>query len=144
MENRVGANGNLANEVVATSAPDGLTLLVATSSVMGSGPYAFPGQTVHSVKDLAHVTMLVESPYYLVASPESEHDTLPEFLEAAKKNPGSIAYGGQGVVGLGEIFAKLLEIRTGSVFNLIQYSGGGAVVTDLLANQVQLSNFPRR
>ena len=141
VENRVGANGNLANEFVAKSAPDGLTLLVATSSVMGSGPYASASQAVHPVKDLAHVTMIVESPYYFVANPGNEHDTLAALLDAAKKKPGTIVYGGQGVGGIGEVFAKLLEVKTGAVFNLVQYTGGGAVVNDMLANQAHISNF---
>jgi tripartite-type tricarboxylate transporter receptor subunit TctC len=141
VENRTGANGAIANEFVAKAAPDGHTLLISTSSVMGSGPHAAPGQPVNPVEDLEHVTMLIESPYYVVGSNGMPYDDLAATLEAAKSKPGSIGFGSQGVGGMGDIIAKMLELETGAKLNIVQYRGGGAVATDLLANQVQLTNF---
>jgi tripartite-type tricarboxylate transporter receptor subunit TctC len=141
VENRTGANGNLATEFVARAAPDGYTLMISTSSVMGTGPHAYPTAPVHPVRDLAHVTLLAESPYYLVTNPGLPFKTYPEFVAAARREPGKYVFAAQGVGSAGHIVAELLQIQSGIDIKIVQYRGGGPVVTDLLANQVHLSIF---
>jgi tripartite-type tricarboxylate transporter receptor subunit TctC len=141
VENRTGANGNLATEAVARAAPDGYTLLVSTNSVMGSGPYAYPGQPVDPIADLAHITMLVESPWYVVGSKGIAQNSMAAVLEAARAAPKKFVFGSQGRGSMGDIIASMIQVEGDVQFNIVQYRGGGAVVTDILANQAQLSNF---
>ncbi|MTH62017.1 Bug family tripartite tricarboxylate transporter substrate binding protein [Paracoccus litorisediminis] len=141
VENPTGANGNLATEAVASATPDGHTLLISTNSVMGSGPHVYPDQPVDPIEDLAHVTMLVESPYYVIASKDSHWSSFDDLVTAAKADPGKLVFGSQGVGSMGDIVAGVLELETGIDLNIVQYRGGGAVATDILSNQAQVTNF---
>jgi tripartite-type tricarboxylate transporter receptor subunit TctC len=141
VENRSGVNGGLATEHVARSAPDEHTLMISTSSVMGTGPHAFPNSPVHPVRDLGHVTMLAESSYFLVTNPGLQAKSFADFIAAAKAAPGRYVFASQGIGSAGHITAELLQLQYGISIKIAQYRGGGAVVTDLLADQVHLSIF---
>ena len=139
VENKTGANGNVATEFVSKAKPDGYTLLLSTSSAVVAAPHAFPNMPVHPQRDLTHISMAVESEFILITNPTLEAKTFAEFLALAKKTPGKIVHASPGIGSANHIAAELLSLRTGIKMNTVHYRGSGPIMTDLLANQVNLT-----
>src|SRR4051812_12592061 len=98
VENRPGATGNLALEFVAKSAPDGYTLLVGNVSTNTINENTFADRlSIKPTRDLVGVAKLVEIPHIIAAASSFAPNTLKEFIDEAKKNPGKINYGSAGV-----------------------------------------------
>lgn len=139
VENKTGANGNVATEFVSKARPDGLTLLLSTSSAVVAAPHAFPNMPVHPLRDLSHITMAVESEFILITNPSLEAKTYADFIALAKKTPGKIVHASPGIGSANHIAAELLSLRTGIKMNTVHYRGSGSIMTELLANQVNLT-----
>jgi tripartite-type tricarboxylate transporter receptor subunit TctC len=139
VENKTGANGNVATEFVSRARPDGLTLLLSTSSAVVAAPHAFPNMPVHPLRDLSHITMAVESEFILITNPTLEAKTYADFIALAKKTPGKIVHASPGIGSANHIAAELLSLRTGIKMNTVHYRGSGSIMTELLANQVNLT-----
>ena len=139
VENRTGANGNLATEFVSKAAPDGHVLLLSTSSAMVAAPHAFPNMPVHPVRDLAHISMCVESEFILITNPGFEAKNYADFIALARKTPGKVIHASPGIGSANHVAGELLSLRTGIKMNTVHYRGSGPIMTDLLANQVNLT-----
>lgn len=139
IENKTGANGNLATDFVSKARPDGQTLLLSTSSAVVAAPHATPRMPAHPVRDLAPITMAVESEFVLIASPALEAKNYPDFIALAKKSPGSIIHATPGIGSANHIAGELLSLRTGIKMITAHYRGSGQLMPDLLANQVHLT-----
>ena len=139
VENKSGANGNIAMEYVAKSAPDGYTILIATDAV-SSNPHVYK-MDIDPLKDLVAVVELSRQPIALAAHPSLGVATLAELTELAKKQPrlgfatGSGAGSLQAVVGLW--YAKL----AGITLEQVPYRGGGQAINDLVAGHVKLGSL---
>ncbi len=139
VENRTGANGNLATEFVAKAPEDGHTLLISTSSAIVAAPHAFKSMPVDTIKDLAHVTMCTESDFCILSNPGLPAKTFPEFVALAKASPGKLIHAAPGVGSVNQVGGELLAIRTGASFKTVQYRGSGPILTDMLADQVNMT-----
>src|ERR1041384_1323 len=85
VENRVGANGNIANEMVAKSAPDGYTLGLLADSQIAINPHLYKKMPIDTLKDLVPVTPVAVNQFVLTVNPSLPVRTFPEFIEYAKK-----------------------------------------------------------
>lgn len=139
IENKTGANGNLATDFVSKARPDGHTLLLSTSSAVVAAPHATPRMPAHPVRDLAPITMAVESEFVLITSPGLEAKNYQDFLALAKKSPGSLIHATPGIGSANHIAGELLSLRTGIKMITAHYRGSGQLMPDLLANQVHLT-----
>ena len=139
VENRTGANGNLATEFVAKAPADGHTLLLSTSSAVVAAPHAFPDMRVHPVRDLAPISMATESDFAIITKPDLPAKTWPDFLALAKREPGKIIHASPGVGSANHVAGELLSIRNGITMKTVHYRGSGPILTDLLANQVDMT-----
>jgi len=139
VENKTGANGNLATEYVAKSAADGYTLLISTSSAMVAAPHAFKNMPVDPIKDLTHISMCTESDFCIVSNPGLPAKTFDEFVALAKREPGKIIHAAPGIGSVNQIGGELLAIRTGISLKTAQYRGSGPIITDMLADQVNMT-----
>ena len=139
VENRSGAGGNIGNELVARSAPDGYTVLVATDAV-ASAPHTYRNPGYQTLKDFAPVVLLSRQPVVLAAHPSLGVSSVAELVALAKQKPGmGFAHSGAGSQQhmTGEWFAKLAGIQ----LTQIPYKGGGQAITDLVAGQVPLGSL---
>jgi tripartite-type tricarboxylate transporter receptor subunit TctC len=134
IDNRAGADTAVGTEVVYRAAPDGYTILAASSS------HAINANLRHTpydaIKDFAPVTMLANSPYVLVVHPALPVKTLKEFIALARSRPRALDYASSGAANFlaTELFAFIGQIR----MNHIPYKGGGPAITDLLGGHVQV------
>jgi len=138
IDNRPGAGGNLGTELVARAAPDGYTLVIASSQVT-MNPFLDMKVPFRIERDFEPVGLLGSVPIVLVANMQEPYKTLPEFIAYAKANPGKLNYSspGNGTPQhlAGEVFAKLNKTEMLHV----PYRGTGPSITDLIAGQVQVS-----
>ena len=136
VENKSGANGNIAIEYVAKSSPDGYTILITTDAV-SSNPHVYK-MDIDPLKELVPVIEFSRQPIALAANPSLGVTTLSELTDLVKRHPGlgfatgSGAGSGQAMVGLW--YAKLAGIK----LEQVPYRGGGQAINDLVAGHVKL------
>lgn len=141
IENRPGAGGNTAADMVAKSPPDGYTILQVTNGLAIS-PALYRKLPFDPVKDLAPVTQLVASQLLLVATPSLPAKTAGDLIALAKAKPGSLNYGMTGVGNPLHLTMEMLMHAGGVKFQAIPYRGDAPLNTALIAGEVQLAVVP--
>ncbi len=137
VENRPGAGGTIGSDAVAKSAPDGYTLLMATSSTHSIGPALNPKMPYDAVRDFAPVAHIANAPSVLVVGRDSPARTAPELIAMLKRNPGRYNFGSSGIGTYPHLSAEMFKWRAGGLFVVhIPYRGTGLVITDLVAGQI--------
>jgi tripartite-type tricarboxylate transporter receptor subunit TctC len=135
IENRPGAGGNIATEVVVRAPPDGYTLLmVTTSNAINATLYA--NLNFNFIRDIAPVGSIGGGPYVMVVNPSVPARTVPEFIAYAKANPGKINMASSGNGAPAHVFGELFKMMTGISMVHVPYRGG--YLSDLLGGQVQV------
>lgn len=142
IENRGGAGGVLGTEAVARSAPDGYTLLFATSAGLVINPLLNSGLSYDPVKDFEPVSLLVTSPLMLVINNSVPASSVRELIALAKSEPGKLNYASAGVGAPNHIGTELFKFMTGVEIVHVPYKGLGPGITDLLGGQVQVMFNP--
>jgi len=137
VENRPGAGGNIGLEAVVNAAPDGYTLLFATSANALAASF-YDNANVNFARDIAPVTSLVRGPLVMEVNPSFPARTIPEFIAYAKANPGKINMASAGIGNTTHVAGVLFMMLTGTKFTHVPYRGGAPAVADLMAGQVQL------
>jgi len=143
IENRPGANSNLAIEAVVRAPADGYTLgVVGIANVLNATLYEKLSFDLRS--DLAMVAGLNSSPLVLEVHPTLQVNTVPEFIALAKANPGEITVASYGAGSISHVAAELFKAATGINTLHVPYRGSGPMLTDLLGGQVQAAfdNLP--
>lgn len=137
VDNRGGAAGNLAAEIVVRAAPDGHTVFMGFSTVLTVNPglYKLP---FSMEKDLQPVTLLATAQYILVLHPSVQAGTVKEFIALAKQKPGALNYASAGVGSPLHLAAELFKKRAGVNMVHIAYKGGGPAAAAVLAGETQV------
>ena len=143
VENRPGAGGNIAAELVARSPADGYTLIMGTSSLAISQSL-YKKLNYDLVKDLAPITQAVNYANLLVVHPSANVSTVAELLAAAKAKPGGFSYGTAGNGTPPHMTGELFKAYTKVDILHIPYKGGAPAIADLVAGQipVMFDNVP--
>jgi tripartite-type tricarboxylate transporter receptor subunit TctC len=136
VENRPGAGGALGARVVATSAPDGYTLLMGNTSTLAVIPAVAESAGYDPVKDFAPIVRITEGFQILVVHPDSPWKTVKDFVEHAKANPGKINYGHTGPGGLPHLAGELFMLRSGARLTGVSYRSGGESSTAVLGKTI--------
>ena len=135
VENRGGAAGNLAADVVAKSAPDGYTILMAQNglaiSVGGNPSLPFNGE-----KDLLAVAAVAATPHILIVGAKSPYKTVKDLVAAVKARPGQMTFASSGVGNSDHMAGELFNNLAGLQATHVPYRGGSLAATDVLSGQV--------
>ena len=134
VDNRPGAAGMIGAAAVASAAPDGRTLLFTNTALIQS-PLIQPQPLYNPLTDFEPLSLVADAAQVLVASDATPARTLPEYVDWARKHPGS-AYGSLGVGSTGHLYGELLKRKAGINIVHAAYKGDTAAIGDLLANQL--------
>lgn len=137
VENRTGAGGVLAAEMVLRSPADGYTLFLAISSASIVNGSLRDG--LNFIRDSAPIAILVQEPIILSINPSLPPKTLPEFIAYAKANPGRLSMASPGNGTTPHIAGELFKIKAGVDMIHVPYRGGAPALTDLAGGQVQVA-----
>ena len=137
IDNRGGAGGNIAAEVVAKAAADGHTLLQANVAHTISASL-YRKLNYDLLKDFEPVTELASMPFMLAIHPGVPANSVKELIALAKAKPGQLNYGSSGSGGPSHLAGELFKAMAGVDLRHIPYKGGAPAVTDLIAGQIQL------
>jgi tripartite-type tricarboxylate transporter receptor subunit TctC len=136
VENRPGAGGAIGARAVASSLPDGYTLLMGNTSTLAVIPAVSSSAGYDPVKDFVPVIRITEGFQILVVHPDSPWKTVKEFVEDSKANPGKINYGHTGAGGLPHLAGELFMLRSGAKLTGVSYRSGGESVTGVLSKAI--------
>lgn len=141
VENKAGATGAIGTRYVAHAAPDGMTLLMATGSVMTTAPLLLPGH-FDPTKDFTPVSSLVVDENILVVHPALPVNSVQEFVAYAKANPGALNYATSGVGSSYNLGTELFSSRVGIKVTHVPYKNTSLAMQDLVAGHVQFMFSP--
>jgi tripartite-type tricarboxylate transporter receptor subunit TctC len=136
VESRTGAGGNIATQVVVSSAPDGYTLLTVVSA-NAINATLYEKLDFDFIRDIMPVAGLIRLPMVLLVSPSFPATNFSEFVAYAKANPGKINIASPGVGTPMHVAAELLKLQAGIDLVDVAYRGPTAAFTDLFGGQVQ-------
>ncbi len=135
VENRPGATGQIAADLVAKSAPDGYTLMLDASSY-AVNPSIYASLPYDPAKAFAPITVLARFPNMLVVSPSFPAASVQDLIAMAKAKPGEIAFASSGNGSAQHLAAELFRQRAGIDMVHVPYKGGALAMTDVMAGQV--------
>ena len=137
VDNRPGASGTVGGDLVAKSAPDGRTLLLASSSAFVSTPILVPNAPYDGRRDFALITALVSLPYLLLVNPAAGPPSVRDFIALAKAKPGTLNYGSAGTGTTSHLVGAMFASAAGIDVVHIPYKGSALAAIDLMGGQLQ-------
>jgi tripartite-type tricarboxylate transporter receptor subunit TctC len=143
VENKPGAGGNIAAEMVAHSDPDGYTIFIAGPG-MATNQFLYPSLSYDPVGDFAPVTMLITQPNLMCVPNTSPAKSVQEFIAYCHANEGKVTYASSGIGTTlhlsGELFKRLAKVE----MTHVPYRGGAPAINDLIPGRVDVAfdNMP--
>ena len=138
VDNRAGAAGSVASEIVAKSVPDGHTIMVGSIGGLAVNTHLYKGLSYHPLRDLAAITWATSGSNVLVVHPSVQAKSVQELIALAKAEPNKLSYGSSGAGNAGHLAGELFNGMAGVKMVHIPYKGGAPAMVDLLAGQIQL------
>lgn len=143
VENRAGANGNIAADFVAKQPADGHTLLMSSGGTVSINPHLYAKMPFDPVKDLTPVAAAARVLVFLEVNPARlPVNTVGEFIEHLRKNPGKLTFGSPGNGSSPHLAAEMLKAQAGVFATHIPYRGAAPAMQDLLGGQVDFMFDP--
>ena len=135
IENRAGANGNIANELVAKSAPDGHTMGLLADSQITINPHLYRKMPVDTMRDLAPIHTVAVNQFVLAVNAQLPVKNFEEFIALAKKSNPPLAYASGGNGSQHHLTMEMLKQRAGINLLHVPYKGGAPAATATVAGE---------
>jgi len=138
VNNRTGAAGNIGLEAVVRAPADGYTLLQGTMGSLTTNPHLYRDAKFRVERDLAPISMTFKVDHILIVNPKVPAKNVGELVAHAKANPDKLTYGSAGVGSSVQMFAVLLEMRTGIKLRHVPYKGSAPALADVMAGHIDM------
>jgi len=138
VDNRAGAGGNTGTDMVAKSAPDGLTIVLASPGPMSVNPSLYKNMPYDPQRDLAAVIQISKFPLVLEVNPQFLAKSVAEFMAYVKAHPKELNFGSAGNGTPQHLVGMMFNSAAGVSMQHVPYKGAGPALADLLGNQISL------
>lgn len=138
VENRPGANGQIAVTLVAKSPPDGYTLLMSGAASMVIHPHTYSKLPYDVARDFVPISLLASSDYILAVHPSLPVRSVKDLIALARAKPGQIAFASSGQSGIPHLAGELFKQRAKVDMLHVPYKGGGPAALAILSGEVSL------
>jgi tripartite-type tricarboxylate transporter receptor subunit TctC len=136
VENRPGAGTNIGSNSVAKAAPDGHTLLMATSTPMAINASLYKNLPFDPTADFVPLAVVAQSPFVLIAKPALPVKSAKDLIALAKEKPGQLSFGSAGPGSPHHLFAELFASMSGTKINHVAYRGSVPALNDVVAGHI--------
>jgi tripartite-type tricarboxylate transporter receptor subunit TctC len=137
IDNRGGANGLIAGDLVAKSPPDGYTMMLISTGTVAISPHIYPKMPYDPLRDLVCVTLVTQTGELLVVHPSLPVKSVKELIALAKARPGEISIASTGSGGLPHLALELLKMEAKVNILHVPFNGAAPAVTNAVGGQVQ-------
>src|SRR5436190_6476482 len=138
IENRPGQGTATGAAYVARTAPDGYTLLAATSSTLAFNPAVYKKLPYDPLSDFSLISLIAAVPFVLVVNPSLPVGSIADLVRLAKAKPGDLSYASGGMGSPHHVYMELFKSMTGTDIKHIPYRGGGPALGDVVAGHVPI------
>lgn len=138
VENRPGANGSIGATRVATTSPDGYTLLLGTTGVLAINQWIYAKPQYSPDKDFAPIINVAATPNVIVVNPSVKANTLQELVAEAKAQPGAMSFASAGNGSTSHICGESLKVMGGVDLVHVPYQGPAPAIQDVLGGRVSM------
>lgn len=143
IENQPGASGGIGTRAVARAAPDGYTLLMASTGALMAAASAFAKDGKFDVKEhFAPVTLVAAPPYVIVVNPDLPVKNVAELIAFGRAHKGALIFGSSGTGAASHLSGELFQKEAGIEMLHVPYKGTGPAVTDLVAGRINVMFAP--
>ena len=138
VENRSGAGGMVGADAVAKAAPDGYTLLLASSAELTISQHLYPKMAYDAIRDFAPVSYAAHAALLFSVHPSQPVRTLQDLVALARANPGRLSFASAGTGGVQHLAGEILKTAAKVDIVHVPYKGAGPAVIDMVGGQVQM------
>ena len=138
IDNRPGATGNVAAELVANAPADGYTVSIGSIAPLAVNPSLYVNSPVDPLRDFAPITRIGDSTNVLVVHPSVAAASVKELVALARAKPGALNCGSSGIAGAGHLALELFNVLARTKITHVPYKGGGPAMVDLLGGNIHL------